>query len=91
MTTPRDEPGDRAADDADDDHGDRIGDAEMRGGDAGGIGAGAEQGGMAERRHAAIAGHQIERQHQQRDADDAGQQGQIVREAGNSRSPRDAG
>ena len=52
---------------ADDEHGDRVGYAEMRRGDAGGIGAGAEQRGMAERRHAAIAGDEIERQHQQRD------------------------
>ena len=46
--------------------------------DAGRIGAGAEQRGMAERRDAAIAGHEIERQHQQGDGDDAGQQSQIV-------------
>ena len=78
MTTPRDEAGDRAAGNADHDHGDRIGDAEMRGRDAGGIGSRAEQGGVAERRHAAEAGHQIERQNQQGEADDAGEQREVV-------------
>ena len=48
-------------------------------GNAGGIGARAEERGMAKCRDAAIAGNKINRQHQQRDGDDAGQKRQIIR------------
>ena len=69
-----------SADGPDGHHGDRIGDAPVDRGDAGRIGAGPEQRRMAERRDAAETGHQVERQHQKRDAEDARQQRQIVRE-----------
>ena len=74
------ETGGRAADDAAGDHRDRIGDTIMRRGDAGGIGAGAKEGGMAERGHAAIAGDEIKRQDEKRHREDAGQERQIVGE-----------
>ncbi|MNV95610.1 hypothetical protein D3C71_1905170 [compost metagenome] len=50
----------------------------MRRGDARGIGAGAEEGRVPERRDTAIAGDEIERQHQQSGCDDPGQKSQIV-------------
>ena len=59
--------------------------------DAGGIGPGPEQRGMAERGDAAIAGHQIERQYQQGDGDDAGEQCEIVGEEEDSRPRRARG
>lgn len=51
----------------------------MGGGDAGGIGARAEERGMAKRGDAAIAGDEIDRQHEKRNGDDAGQKRQIIR------------
>ncbi len=73
------EPRQRTAENAGGEHEERIGDAEMHGRDTGGIGAAAEQRGMAEGRDAAIAGDEIEREYQQRDRGDAGEQRQIVR------------
>ncbi len=51
----------------------------MGGGDAGGISAGAEEGGMAKRGDAAITGDEIDRQHQKRNGYDACQKCQIIR------------
>ncbi len=73
-----DQAGNRSAHDAGKRHQQRIIDAVMRRGNAGGIGAGAEEGCMAERRHTAIAGDEIERQNQKRNGDDAGQEREIV-------------
>lgn len=64
---------------ADHGHQQRIGNFEMGGGDAGGIGARAEERGMAKRGDAAIAGNEIDRQHEKRNGDDAGQKRQIIR------------
>lgn len=76
---PAGEPRQRTAENAGGEHEERVGDAEMHGRDTGGIGAAAEQRGMAEGRDAAIAGDEIEREYQQRDRGDAGEQRQIVR------------
>jgi hypothetical protein len=74
-----DQPGDAARSRADHGHQQRIGYLEMGSGNAGGIGARAEERGMAKRGDAAIAGNEIDRQHQQRNGDDAGQKRQIIR------------
>ena len=75
---PADETCDHAADEAGQRHQKRVGDAEMDGANAGRISAGAEQRRLSERCDAAIAGDEIERQHQQGDGDNAGQEGEVV-------------
>lgn len=65
---------------ADEGHEKRVGDTVVGSGNAGGIGAGTEQGRMAKCRHAAIAGNEIDGEHEKRYRDDARQQRQIIRE-----------
>ena len=78
-TRPDSEPDQRRRQRRGEEPGDRLAPA-VRGEDAGGIGAGAEEGGMAQRDDPGIAEHQIGRQREQDRRQDLRAQRQIARE-----------